>query len=38
MRQAWLDWRRRVTVGTPMLRGMLLGAGLLVLALVLLHL
>ena len=37
-REAWLIWRRRSTVGTPILwRGVLLGAGLLALVLVLLH-
>ena len=38
MREAWLIWRRRSTVGTPMLlRGVLLGAGLLAVVLILLH-
>ena len=38
MREAWLIWRRRSGVGTPMfLRGVLLGAGVLVLVLVLLR-
>ena len=38
MREAWLIWRRRSSVGTPfLLRGVLLGAGLLALILVLLH-
>ncbi len=37
-REAWLIWRRRSTAGGPMLlRGVLLGAGLLALVLVLVH-
>ena len=38
MREAWLIWRRRSAVGAPMFwRGVLLGAVLLALVLVLLH-
>ena len=37
-REAWLIWRRRSSVGAPMLwRGVLLGAGLLALVLLLLR-